>query len=319
MLKKNVIERHIEKISKLVQTLDWSDGLNSLDKEILADQIKVLYAVVSHGSFDMPDALDKLPNSKVSDSHGLASSNGTASIPVASTIETVSHFEPVKVTEVVFEPKVTEPIIPSTNGVSIPTVIESPVVETVATVVNTSQSNGHSAEILVETPVQAPEPKFEPVQAPEPKLEPVQAPEPKFEPVQAPEPKLEPVQAPEPKFEPVHVSVPSTHTTSSNGYAELYEIPLGKELASHLSNLPVKDLNDALGLNEKVLLMNELFDGVNEKFYHTLEKINQMPDFDSAKQYLNQEVVGVYGWMSSEKISRAKQFIKLVRRKFPNN
>ena len=289
MLKKNVIERHIEKISKLVQTLDWSDGLNSLDKEILADQIKVLYAVVSHGSFDMPDALDKLPNSKVSDSHGLASSNGTASIPVASTIETVSHFEPVKVTEVVFEPKVTEPIIPSTNGVSIPTVIESPVVETVATVVNTSQSNGHSAEILVETPVQAPEPK------------------------------LEPVQAPEPKFEPVHVSVPSTHTTSSNGYAELYEIPLGKELASHLSNLPVKDLNDALGLNEKVLLMNELFDGVNEKFYHTLEKINQMPDFDSAKQYLNQEVVGVYGWMSSEKISRAKQFIKLVRRKFPNN
>ena len=289
MLKKNVIERHIEKISKLVQTLDWSDGLNSLDKEILADQIKVLYAVVSHGSFDMPDALDKLPSSKASDSHGLASSNGTASIPVASTIETVSHFEPVKVTEVVFEPKVTEPIIPSNNGVSIPVVVESPVVETVATVVNTSQSNGHSAEILVETPVQAPEPK------------------------------LEPVQAPEPKFEPVHVSVPSTHTTSSNGYAELYEIPLGKELASHLSNLPVKDLNDALGLNEKVLLMNELFDGVNEKFYHTLEKINQMPDFDSAKQYLNQEVVGVYGWMSSEKISRAKQFIKLVRRKFPNN
>jgi len=299
MLKKNVIERHIEKISKLVQTLDWSDGLNSLDKEILADQIKVLYAVVSHGSFDMPDALDKLPSSKASDSQGLASSNGTASIPVATTIETVSHFEPVKVTEVVFEPKVTEPIIPSNNGVSIPVVVESPVVETVATVVNTSQSNGHSAEILVETPVQAPEPKFEPVQAPEPKLE--------------------PVQAPEPKFEPVHVSVPSTHTTSSNGYAELYEIPLGKELASHLSNLPVKDLNDALGLNEKVLLMNELFDGVNEKFYHTLEKINQMPDFDTAKQYLNQEVVGVYGWMSSEKISRAKQFIKLVRRKFPNN
>ena len=289
MLKKNVIERHIEKISKLVQTLDWSDGLNSLDKEILADQIKVLYAVVSHGSFDMPDALDKLPSSKASDSHGLASSNGTASIPVATTIETVSHFEPVKVTEVVFEPKVTEPIIPSTNGVSIPVVVESPIVETVATVMNTSQSNGHSAEILVETPVQAPEPK------------------------------LEPVQAPEPKFEPVHVSVPSTHTASSNGYAELYEIPLGKELASHLSNLPVKDLNDALGLNEKVLLMNELFDGVNEKFYHTLEKINQMPDFDSAKQYLNQEVVGVYGWMSSEKISRAKQFIKLVRRKFPNN
>jgi hypothetical protein len=309
MLKKNVIERHIEKISKLVQTLDWSDGLNSLDKEILADQIKVLYAVVSHGSFDMPDALDKLPNSKVSDSHGLASSNGTASIPVASTIETVSHFEPVKVTEVVFEPKVTEPIIPSTNGVSIPVVVESPIIETVATVMNTSQSNGQSAEILAETPVQAPEPKFEPVQASEPL----------FEPVQAPEPKFEPVQAPEPKFEPVHVSMPSTHTASINGYAELYEIPLGKELASHLSNLPVKDLNDALGLNEKVLLMNELFDGVNEKFYHTLEKINQMPDFDTAKQYLNQEVVGVYGWMSSEKISRAKQFIKLVRRKFPNN
>lgn len=299
MLKKNVIERHIEKISKLVQTLDWSDGLNSLDKEILADQIKVLYAVVSHGSFDMPDALDKLPSSKASDSHGLASSNGTASIPVASTIETVSHFEPVKVTEVVFEPKETEPIIPSTNGVSIPTVVKSPVVEAVATVVSTAQSNGHSAEILVETPVQAPEPKFEPVQAPEPKFE--------------------PVQAPEPKFEPVHVSMPSTHTASINGYAELYEIPLGKELASHLSNLPVKDLNDALGLNEKVLLMNELFDGVNEKFYQTLEKINQMPDFDTAKQYLNQEVVGVYGWMSSEKISRAKQFIKLVRRKFPNN
>jgi len=309
MLKKNVIERHIEKISKLVQTLDWSDGLNSLDKEILADQIKVLYAVVSHGSFDMPDALDKLPSSKASDSHGLAPSNGTASIPVASTIETVSHFEPVKVTEVVFEPKVTEPIIPSSNGVSIPTVVESPVVEAVATVVSTAQSNGHSVEILAETHVQAPEAKFEPVQAPEPK----------FEPVHAPEPKFEPVQAPEPKFEPVHVSMPSTHTASSNGYAELYEIPMGKELASHLSNLPVKDLNDALGLNEKVLLMNELFDGVNEKFYHTLEKINQMPDFDSAKQYLNQEVVGVYGWMSSEKISRAKQFIKLVRRKFPNN
>ncbi|MBL0294772.1 MAG: hypothetical protein IPQ04_11075 [Saprospiraceae bacterium] len=254
MLKKNVIERHIEKISKLVQTLDWSDGLNSLDKEILADQIKVLYAVVSHGSFDMPDALDKLPSSKASDSHGLASSNGTASIPVASTIETVSHFEPVKVTEVVFEPKVTEPIIPSTNGVSIPTVIESPVVETVATVVNTSQSNGHSAEILTETPVQAPEGGWRSSRQ---------------------------LPAPEPKFEPVHVSVPSTHTASSNGYAELYEIPMGKELASHLSNLPVKDLNDALGLNEKVLLMNELFDGVNEKFYHTLEKINQMPDFDS--------------------------------------
>jgi hypothetical protein len=108
--------------------------------------------------------------------------------------------------------------------------------------------------------------------------------------------------------------------TPSNEFNEDYDgLFLFKEatdLSQKLSATPLKDLNKALGLNEKFLYINELFGGDVAKFQAAIKVLNNEKDFDTARSYIESELVETYTWMKKVKQPIAKDFVKLVRRRY---
>jgi hypothetical protein len=164
---------------------------------------------------------------------------------------------------------------------------------------------------VVETPVvvvppvvQAPPPV---VQAPPPPV--VQAPPPV---VQVPPPPV--VQVPPPVVQaPAPVMV---EPVAAGDYDVLFEYREAKELSEKLSDSPIADLKKALSLNDRMLLARELFNGDTQVFGEALEAINGMSGFEQAKSYLSQHCIARYDWTHKSRIEPAKNFIKLVRRRF---
>jgi hypothetical protein len=152
--------------------------------------------------------------------------------------------------------------------------------------------------------------------------------EPKQEPVK-PEPVVEkPVEKPLIQEVPTKQEVTPTvepeasvnAETSSDAFNEDYDgLFLFKEatdLSQKLSATPLKDLNKALGLNEKFLYINELFGGDVSKFQAAIKVLNDEKDFDAARSYIESQLVETYNWMKKVKQPIAKDFVKLVRRRY---
>ena len=97
---------------------------------------------------------------------------------------------------------------------------------------------------------------------------------------------------------------------------ELFEFGNSKELSDKLSNLPIADLKKAMGLNEKIFTINELFGGDQGAFDMAIAHLNGAGNFENAKNYLIGEVAGKFGWTKRPNKKKAKNFIKLVRRRY---
>ena len=96
----------------------------------------------------------------------------------------------------------------------------------------------------------------------------------------------------------------------------LFEHHQATELSEKLSELPIQDLSKAMGLNEKIFTINELFDGDQEAFKQSIQVLNGFHSFEEAKNYLVQEIAIRYNWALPERKNKAKNFIKLVRRRY---
>lgn len=94
---------------------------------------------------------------------------------------------------------------------------------------------------------------------------------------------------------------------------ELFDQNAKKELSDKLGETPIDDIKRSMGINERILTQNELFAGDNFEFENAIARLQNMNDFEAAKNYLLQ-LAQRYDWASKEKF--AKPFIKLVRRKF---
>lgn len=129
---------------------------------------------------------------------------------------------------------------------------------------------------------------------------------------------------PEPEVENVKEVVEENH--NSNGeeakidlpeeLIELFNFSGGGELSDRLSQAPIKDLKKALGINEKIFTINELFDGDKAEFENTLEALNGLDNFDEAKEVLIRDIANKHQWHSEKKIKKAQNFIKLVSRRY---
>ena len=99
-------------------------------------------------------------------------------------------------------------------------------------------------------------------------------------------------------------------------HAVLFEQKEGKELSDKLSSMPITDLKKSMGLNEKILTINELFSGDHKAFDAALTDLNALNSFEEAKVYMSEHLAAKYEWASSEKKKKAQIFIKLVRRRY---
>ncbi len=155
-------------------------------------------------------------------------------------------------------------------------------------------------------PVAQPEPVAPQASAPvsPPAPEPVQKPTPPPAPVPTPEvkkPTPPPPAPPKPQINPDH--------------DVLFEQKEARELSEKLSSQPIGDLNRAMGINERFLTINELFDRDNQAYQNAINKLNGLNSFEEAKSVLS-ELAEKHDWTKRGKKKKAQVFIKLVRRRY---
>ena len=161
-------------------------------------------------------------------------------------------------------------------------------------------------ERVVETP--PPPAKVEVVPTPTPR------PEPAPRPVAVETPKVEKKAPPVRVVSPPPAPKPAKAKISEE-HQDLFEFKEATDLSERLSQSPIKDLNKAMGINERILTTNELFDGNGDALKDALSTINRLNNFDEAKDYLA-NIAEIYDWASRKKKKKAKIFVKLVRRRF---
>jgi hypothetical protein len=87
----------------------------------------------------------------------------------------------------------------------------------------------------------------------------------------------------------------------------------GQTVSEHLHRKPVRDLKAAIGINEKFLFINRLFDGNLHDYSEAIEKLNGMNELASAKQFVA-ELAGRFSWEDTS--DPVKSFTELVERRF---
>lgn len=114
---------------------------------------------------------------------------------------------------------------------------------------------------------------------------------------------------------PAPVIVKKTAPKLAPNIEALFSTEDANELSHKLSQQPIADLTKAIGINERILTINELFDKDTVFFTEIMKKINNLSSFDDAKKILVQ-LAQKFDWVAEDKKKKATIFIKLVRRRF---
>lgn len=85
-------------------------------------------------------------------------------------------------------------------------------------------------------------------------------------------------------------------------------------LSGQLRKQPIQDLLTAIGLNERYLYANELFDGNIEDFREAIQRLNEFNNGAEAKAFFNEELRRDFGWEKDSEM--AKALYLLVERRY---
>ncbi len=87
-----------------------------------------------------------------------------------------------------------------------------------------------------------------------------------------------------------------------------------KSIADNLHRKPIHDLKASIGINEKFLFINQLFDGNLQDYSEAVDKLNSAGDLNAAKQFISAQVASRFNW--SDHDNHVKHFMDLVERRF---
>jgi len=101
-----------------------------------------------------------------------------------------------------------------------------------------------------------------------------------------------------------------------NGAASLNDaLKTGKaELASTLTDHPLRDLKKGIGINDRFVFLNELFRGDEAMYERSIKTINAFRILAEAEYWIERELKVKIGWDDSKEI--VQHFYQLVRRRF---
>lgn len=126
--------------------------------------------------------------------------------------------------------------------------------------------------------------------------------------------------------EPVKETIrPLVHTpaprSDSNGdaLAKLFEPAKVEEMATRFSHVPIPNIESAMGLNERIFTLNELFGGDKALFDATCQQLNSFSSFAEARQLLLHGVASRFHWGDPERLKMAEEFIRIVARRYPKS
>ena len=98
--------------------------------------------------------------------------------------------------------------------------------------------------------------------------------------------------------------------------AALFQSDEAQDLRSKFGSLPISDISKSMGINDKILTINELFGGDQGLFNSIVGELNGFKSFDKAQEYLIGGVAKKQGWYEENKKEKAATFIKLIRRRY---
>jgi hypothetical protein len=104
--------------------------------------------------------------------------------------------------------------------------------------------------------------------------------------------------------------------TVSNNHASINEkLKQSKiDLGDTLTEVPVRDLRKAIGVNDRFLFINELFRGDEVAYERSIKTINSFSIFAEAEYWIQRELKVKNGWDSNNEM--VAQFFQLVKRRF---
>ncbi len=100
------------------------------------------------------------------------------------------------------------------------------------------------------------------------------------------------------------------YTASINDRLKQSKIDLGDTL----TEVPIRDLRKAIGVNERFSFINELFRGDEVAYERSIKTINSFSIFAEAEYWIQRELKVKNGWNDSDEM--VKQFYQLVKRRF---
>lgn len=98
--------------------------------------------------------------------------------------------------------------------------------------------------------------------------------------------------------------------------APIFERVEALELSDRLGNSKVSDISTAMGINEKIFTIKELFGGDQNLFATVTSKINACGTYEEAVDFLSSTIARDKKWGDRNRAGKAKVFMKLVQRKF---
>lgn len=165
----------------------------------------------------------------------------------------------------------------------------------------------YTSPFAAETKPKAEEPKVEPVAKQEPKAEPVVAPEPKVEAKPEPKPVPAPAPAPAPVAQPT--AEPVRLGDVLGGKTTTLADKMADDSAPTAAFNRITDLRKAIGLNDKFLMIRDLFDGDAARYEDTITTLNEFDDLDECMIYIVENFV----WNPDSE--GAKLLVSLIERK----
>lgn len=87
-----------------------------------------------------------------------------------------------------------------------------------------------------------------------------------------------------------------------------------REVAQKLQDVPIRELRKAIGINDRYLYINELFNGDEAMFERSVKTLNQFSILPEAEFWMQRELRIKLGWKDDHPL--VQQFVQLVRRRF---
>lgn len=91
------------------------------------------------------------------------------------------------------------------------------------------------------------------------------------------------------------------------------DIPEDNSLAAHLQRQPVSDIKSAIMLNDRIMMINDLFKGSLERYTKAINELNEFPTLGGALVYMSELRVEFQWDVESEAYLKLKE---LVERRF---
>lgn len=97
---------------------------------------------------------------------------------------------------------------------------------------------------------------------------------------------------------------------------DLFDIKKGSELSDKLHDLPLRDINRAIGINDRMEIIQTLFGGQKQLFEQIVTDLNSFKIYEEAQDLLGHGPAIHYKWDHDDRKEKAVEFIRLIRRRY---